>query len=379
MGDNSFTKTYVDGASLDEGDLDPAYKSVDLHIDRTTGISADGTTGQFLKSQGAGSACTMDDVPDEKGPLTARNYGLTAVDSTNALLISLKTQALADPSSDKVKLSFSAQNASATTHVDRTVSAALSFTVTASGSLGITGTSAARVFVYGLDNAGTVVLGVSARSDFDNGDPLTTVLMSASSDNADTLYATAALTVVPRLIGYVTAALNSDSQWQTPTEVVVANNSFVTDGETAKAIRAAGNNTAVSGSSGGAFQTTSTTFVTILNSSISITTAGGAVRLQLIGDGSGVANLVRVADTTGTGASARIGFFKDGVELTQLTFGTQDVGTGASRAEILVPPSTFSHVDFTSAGTFVYDARAEIVVGASFIDVLRTKLIAYEI
>ena len=63
-------------------------------------------------------------------------------------------------------------------------------------------TATEKVFLYALDNAGTVELAVSSFGELDEEDLHTTIAIDATSDNRRTLYSTVARASVPiRLIG----------------------------------------------------------------------------------------------------------------------------------------------------------------------------------
>lgn len=227
MGDNTYTKGYADGAALTESELDTAYKSLKLDISNTTTLTSGSTSGQFLQSNGSGIAASFGSVPDPLGPFALRNYGLSTSTSAGALTISLKTKALSDPSTnDAVDVTYSTNGTTSATYSAVQVTSALSLTITASATLGFQGTATNRVFVYAYYNTATtsVKLAVSARADLDSGNKSTTVAMAASADSQSALYATAVLSVAPRLLGYVESALNASSQWQSATKVNVSNN-----------------------------------------------------------------------------------------------------------------------------------------------------------
>ena len=220
MANNTYTKNYADGSALTESQLDAALQSLKPDLAQTTQMTQGATAGHFLKVSAPGSPAVFDAVPDLKGPSTIRNYGLKATVATGAIVFTLTNGSGSAPTStNAVDISFSDSGTTSATQSDLQVTSSKTITLNASASLGVTGTSTQRIYVYGCKNSSNVILGVSTRGDYDLGVSVTTTAVSASADSADLLYATAALSVIPRLLGWVSAAKNSGGSWQTPTAV----------------------------------------------------------------------------------------------------------------------------------------------------------------
>lgn len=226
MGNNTFTGGYADGNALTKALLDTAYQTLQLDVSNTALMTTGSTAGQALISTGSGTAAAFSAIPDPKGPFALRNYGLKATVATGVMTVNLKTNAGTAPSgSDIVDFVYSTNGVTSATYSAVQVTAATSIAINSSASLGYTATTASSIFVYGYYNTVTssVKLAVSARSELDCGRTVGTTQISASADSADNIYATAALTVVPRLLGVVIAAHNSAGAWQTPTSVNITN------------------------------------------------------------------------------------------------------------------------------------------------------------
>jgi hypothetical protein len=222
MGNNTFTELFADGTALTQTQLETALQTLKPDISNTTGMTTGSTSGQFLKSNGDGLAASFASVPDPLGPFAIRNYGLSTSTSSGKITVSLKTNAGTDPSAtDKVNLTFSNNGTTSATYTAVDVSSALSIQMKSSCSYGATGTAATRVYVYAMNNSGTPILGVSLSSDLDKGVAVTTGSITNPSTVATQLAATAALTVVPRLLGWIDAAY-SGSAWTTPTRTAVS-------------------------------------------------------------------------------------------------------------------------------------------------------------
>lgn len=224
---NTFTKNYVDGAALTEAKLDTAYQSLQLDIANTALTTTGSSDGQVLTSQGSGIAAAFETIPDPQGLFSLRNYALSASASTGTLIVALKTKALANPSgSDVVNFNYSTNGTLSATYNTVNVTASVSLTLPASATLGAQNTSAQKVFVYGYYNTGaaSVKLALSLRPDFDKGSYVSASTLSSSADTGSSLYASASLSIVPRLLGYVTSAITAAGAWQSPTKVAITNN-----------------------------------------------------------------------------------------------------------------------------------------------------------
>lgn len=131
------------------------------------------------------------------------NVGLTASVAANALTIALKTKALGDATTaNPVKIAF--RNATLTTgdYVVRSVTAALSIVVPQGATLGFTSSETGFIYIYTLDNAGTVELAVAKKALFDESTRHSTTILDTSSDSDSVLYSTTARTnVAVKLLG----------------------------------------------------------------------------------------------------------------------------------------------------------------------------------
>jgi hypothetical protein len=394
MADNGYTETFQDGTSLTQAELETAFKSLKLDIANTTQLTSGSTSGYFLKSNGDAAAASFAAVPDPLGPFALRNYGLAATASAGALTVSLKSNAGSDASSiDKVNLTFSNNGSTTGTYTAVDVTAALSLTITASASLGFSSTATNRVFVYALNNSGTPRLGVSARSDLDQGSTTTTVAMSASADGATVMYATAALTVVPRLLGWVEAAHNSTGSWQTPSKTNVTNNAGVSNTVTANQIvyQSTTRTIATPATSGNvlrttscnAFSTTNTVETSVTNLSGDLTVIGRPVWVGLVPDGS-VGNLSSItvekltADNISQ-ATAQIFIKRGATIIASQRISTQMFQNTTGSFLVEVPVSSISTIDNTGAGTATYSVTVLVGNSSSTIEINYAKLLAYEL
>lgn len=396
MADNGFTKQYDDGSALTESQLDTAYKTLTLDLAQTTQMTTGSTSGHFLKSNGSGVAASFAAVTDPKGPSTARNYSLSATVATGVMTITLKTKSAGTPStSDIVDVSVPVPSTTSGTYVDREVTSTRTLAINSSATLGITATSTTRIFVYAVDISSNIRLAVSSDGTLDNGDSVTSVAMAASADSLTALYATAATTVTPRMLGWIEAAHDSSGAWQTPTQVSVCNNAYLTDSLNANRIRnsttKASGTTATQGNfarsnSSSTFETTSTSFVDVTNLSVTITSVGKPIIIQLIPDANTNACFIGLFDNSGGLVEQAFDvectwqILRDSTVAAYGTFEIDSRTDATGFGALKIPPGSICAVDIPSAGTYAYKLQVKKNISLEdSIKVYYCRLIAYEL
>lgn len=170
----------------------------------TLATTAAGNAGQVLTSNSS-SAPTFQTSAVFNQPTALVNTGILASVSGNALTVALKqSDGATNPSTgtSAVGISFISSTVTLGAFNQRTVTGALSIVTPASGAtFGLTSNVNQYIYVYALDNAGTVELALSG-SVVDEGTVQSTTILNASSTNINVLYSTTARTNVPvRLIG----------------------------------------------------------------------------------------------------------------------------------------------------------------------------------
>jgi hypothetical protein len=157
---------------------------------------------------------------------TLRNYSISCSVGSSALTIALKDASGSDCSStSKAFIGFRSATAATGTSVTRTVSAALSVIVSSGSTLGIASGSVAQyVYVYAVDNGGTVALAVSGLVPaFDEGTIQSTTAEggAGAADSPRVLYSTSALSnKAVRLIARLKFTLTTAGTWdEVPDEV----------------------------------------------------------------------------------------------------------------------------------------------------------------
>jgi hypothetical protein len=203
-----------------------------LYADTTTTLTklSPGTSGKFLRSNGSGSAPSYESV---SGAATneselLENLSLAASVASNALTISLKDQAGSDPSgSSQIRIGFRNSIAATGTYNIRSVSSSLSVTVSSGSTLGFTAGFNEYVYIYAIDNSGTVELAVVGGAHLMDEGSLVSSTAEGGAGGADTrytLYSTTARTNVPiRLIGRMKFNLSTAGTWDSiPSEISIA-------------------------------------------------------------------------------------------------------------------------------------------------------------
>lgn len=152
------------------------------------------------------------------------NCSLAASVGSSALTISLKDGAGNTPSAaSPCKISF--RNATATTGTYSTVAATAATTLVVSNgsAIGCVATVSCTLYVYAINNAGTVVLGVVSGASFDPGTVQSSTAEggAGAADTLGTMYSTAAQSSkAVRLIGRVVVTPAASFAWTaSPTEI----------------------------------------------------------------------------------------------------------------------------------------------------------------
>lgn len=174
--------------------------------------SGAGSAGQKLANSGSGSTAWAN-----SGSTAVENSALSASVGANALTVALKGADGNDPSAtNPVYITFRNATATTGTPVVRTVTGTLSMTVTADATLGHTSGMDQYVWVYALDNAGTVELAVSGVKLFSDGSIQSTSGVGTGSDDGSTLYSTTTRANVPiRLLGRLKSNQTAAGTWAT--------------------------------------------------------------------------------------------------------------------------------------------------------------------
>ena len=184
-----------------------------------TAVAA-GTAGQLLMSDGTGA-------PVFSGVNTSQiNLGLSTAVASNALTITLtQSDGSSAPTATKPVI-IAERSSTATTggYNLRSVTSSINIVVPSGASLGQASALNQYVWVYALDNAGTIELAVSGVTLFADNSIQSTTAIGAGSTSGTTLYSTTARTNVPiRLIGRLLVNETTAGTWASaPTDVVTS-------------------------------------------------------------------------------------------------------------------------------------------------------------
>lgn len=159
--------------------------------------------------------------PDSSYELS--NLSLAASVASNALTVSLKTKSGSDPSSGSpVKIGFRSSTAATGTYNQRSATAATSVVVSSGSTLGNLSATNHYLYVYALDNSGTIELGISTTR-FDDGSRQSTTAEggAGAADSNAVIYSTTARSNVPvRIIGRLLSNQTTAGTWAAvPTEI----------------------------------------------------------------------------------------------------------------------------------------------------------------
>lgn len=215
-----------------------------------------GTNGQVLTvSSGAPVWATPSSSPTSSYELY--NLGLSASVGSNALTINLKqSDGSTDPASGAgaVKIGFRSSTAANGNYNERSVTGALSIIVPSGAFLGLRDGIDSYVWVYALDNAGSVELAVS-NIRIDEGSLQTSTTISSSATVSGTIYSGTGRSSVPfRLLGRLTVNQTSGHWTSVPSEISLATAIYPTEIVSVK-YKDVSNGTSISSQTTVAYQT----------------------------------------------------------------------------------------------------------------------------
>jgi len=124
----------------------------------------------------------------------------------------------------------------------------------------------------------------------------------------------------------------------------------------------------VSSSCGGAFSTTSTSYVDVTNLSVTVTTTGRPVLLSLVADGTTGGGAITI---NGANVGCLLKILRDSTDVSIQFFSNNE--SSHSRG---FPASMIQHIDVPAAGTYTYKVQAKSDGSAGFA-VLNAKLVAW--
>lgn len=176
--------------------------------------STDGTSGQVMKTNGSGTLSWSNDSSAAVSSASeVSNLSIVTSVGASALTIAAKTQSGSNASGGD-PISVGIRDATGG-YTQRTITAALSLVVSSGSTLGQASALTARLFIYLIDNAGTLELAVSQKLYPDNQTISTTAEGGAgAADSGTVIYSTTARSNVNfRLIGTLDNTQTTAGTW----------------------------------------------------------------------------------------------------------------------------------------------------------------------
>lgn len=209
---------FFTAGSVQSGTVDPT--SVAVSADKAS-FYLNTSNGNLYKKNDNGSstnwsqiATTATAAPESSYDLN--NLGLATSVAANALTIALKDKSGSDPSGGSpVKIGFRSSTITSGVFVSRSVTSALSLVISSGSTLGHQSGVNRFIYVYALDNAGTVALGASS-AHYEDGSLVTTVAEGGAggADSNSSMYSSSVLSgVACRLIGLLVSNQSTAGTW----------------------------------------------------------------------------------------------------------------------------------------------------------------------
>ena len=209
--DNTAGSTWYDNVYI----VDGGFLGNDLTLSGTTIVSGSVTLSGLVTVSG------LTKFAKAIGANYLNNAAFSATAAANALTVTLLGEDAAEPSStNPVEVAFRSTTLTTGTSTVRTATAATTVVVPDGATLGFIANEASYIYVYLIDNAGTVELAVSGNPQNTAG-LVSTTAIGTGSDTKATLYSTSARTnVACRYLGKILLTTGATpGQWSTPTSL----------------------------------------------------------------------------------------------------------------------------------------------------------------
>lgn len=188
---------------------------------------ANGSALQFLQSSGGTSAPIWASLPADSTELV--NCSIASSVGSSALTITLNDASGSSPTSTSTcKIAFRNSTAATGTYSEVSATAATSLVISNGSALGCTASVACTVYVYAINNAGTIELGAIGRTTVDEGTVQTSTAEggAGAADLSSVLYSTTARTSkAVRLLARITITPAAAFAW-TANSTEISNSPF---------------------------------------------------------------------------------------------------------------------------------------------------------
>lgn len=178
--------------------------------------SAQGAADSLLTNDGSGGLSWSANAASRDSSTEISNLALATSVGSSALTIAVKDKSGSDPSANSaVRVGMRSSTLTTGTYSQRTITSALSMVVSSGSTLGQSNATAATIYIYLIDNAGTLELAVSGALYHENQLISTTAEGGAgAADSASVVYSTTARSNVAfRLIGTLTNTQTTAGTW----------------------------------------------------------------------------------------------------------------------------------------------------------------------
>lgn len=183
-----------------------------------TGLTIFNTTTNALNSYN-GSSWDAATFVERNSANDYKNGSIATSVASNALTITLVTDSGSNATAtDIITIGFRSSTAGTGTVTTRTVTGALSTVVSSGSTLGHVSAVESPIYIYAIDNAGTVELAYSTNPRWDDGSLVSTTAEggAGAADSRDVLYSTTARSnVAIRLLGRVRSTQTTAGTWAT--------------------------------------------------------------------------------------------------------------------------------------------------------------------
>lgn len=184
-----------------------------------SGAAAYAAAAAASAAAAAASAAQAATYSGTNSPYNINNFGIGAAVAVNALTISVvQSDGSTTPATaaQAAMVWFRSSTATNGGFYQRLVTSALTLVVPSGATLGHNDALADYIYVYALDNAGTVELAVSSSVHWDEGQVQSTSAIGTGSDDGATLYSTSARTnVAIRLVGRILSSQTTAGTYAT--------------------------------------------------------------------------------------------------------------------------------------------------------------------
>ena len=336
----------------------------------------------LVSSEKVSGVINWEEIGDNLDRELKENIGFSVVVASNIMAVTLKTRNGQNPTaSDPIKVSFRDNTASSSIWKIRKTAATQYLNIVEGATLGTVNSVLSRIYVYLIDNLGSLELAVSQKY-YDGTHVINTVAMTISSDSLNVIYSSSARTGVPiTCIGHIETIQAVAGEWVTnPSEIFIGDRGPKNDKN--MVISAQGHGVGDVGISSAVTQ--STVFadgVEVLSGlTIKLITSGKPVNLSLQPGLSSQKGYIQLTQASSASAmTAYINLLRDGTIISQFEFKLDAPCTTPQIRVLKVSPGEVKFLDNVTAGTHDYTLTAQVVEADTTLLINNLVLTGFEI